>query len=182
MGYFTWTDGNRKPRIITDRYGCKEYHRADVVGYDQQVIVVCPDDTEIIEPSYYGYGIFGGRDIYELVVDWNKEYLADIFAQLERDNPGGYFGQGDKEIAIAYQQGNDNPSTDRYWKRDIGIAIACTNNANIPFPIKMTRVVHHKPYAEMYPSISTQWAETWAEKEQEHEQEYEQNKSRSRAY
>lgn len=38
--------------------------------------VCCPDGTFIKEPHYGGYGNFAGHDIYELLVDWNKEYLS----------------------------------------------------------------------------------------------------------
>lgn len=30
----------------------------------------------IFEKSYDGYGMFGGEDVYELVADWNREFLT----------------------------------------------------------------------------------------------------------
>ena len=35
------------------------------------VYVLCPDGEIIEETDYEGYGIFGGRDIYQLVAEWN---------------------------------------------------------------------------------------------------------------
>ena len=32
---------------------------------------MCPDGTKIKEDDYEGYGVFGGRDIYQLVAEWN---------------------------------------------------------------------------------------------------------------
>ena len=74
MGYYTWTDAIRKPRYIKEDY---DYASSDKIKYNSFAKVVCPDDTEIIENNYDGYGIFGGYDIYELVADWNKPYITE---------------------------------------------------------------------------------------------------------
>jgi hypothetical protein len=166
MGFFTWTDARREPRKRKNG----DYSIADKIGYGGYAKVVCPDDTEIIEQYYDGYGEFDGHDIYDLVVDWNKNYLEDIFNQMSEDHWGYRF----KEIAIAFQ--NDDTYAlnkeiarliDSYgepqwirdeWKRHIGITIACgdKDNMNLPYPIKITTTKWHRKYDELYPSLSCQ--------------------------
>lgn len=166
MGFFTWTDARREPKKRRDG----EYVTADKIGYGGYAKVVCPDNTEIIENYYDGYGEFGGHDIYDLVVDWNKEHLEDIFCAMSEDHWGYHL----KEVATAFQ--NDDtyalnreisrlidsgkePSFFRdEWKRTIGIAIAChdEDNMNLPFPIKITTTKWHRKYDELFPSLSCQ--------------------------
>lgn len=166
MGYFTWTDARRHPKKRKDG----NYIAADKIGYGGYAKVVCPDNTEIIETYYDGYGDFDGHDIYDLVVDWNKDYLMDIFSKMPEDRWGYQF----KELAIAFQ--NDDmlklqEEIDRIiesgqygsyfmdeWKRHIGIAIACDDedNSNLPFPIKITATKWHRKYDELVPSCNCQ--------------------------
>ena len=166
MGFFTWTDARRVPKQRKNG----DYVAADKIGYGGYAKVVCPDNTEIIEHYYDGYGEFDGHDIYDLVVDWNKAYLEDIFNRMSEDSWGYRF----KEIAIAFQNddtyalhkeiarlidsGKDPQWLRDEWKRHIGIAIACSDedNMNLPFPIKITTIKWHKKYDELYPSCSCQ--------------------------
>lgn len=41
-----------------------------------ETYVLCPDGTAMHEYNYDGYGNFAGRDIYNLVADWNREFLS----------------------------------------------------------------------------------------------------------
>lgn len=165
MGYFTWTDGKKEPR--TNKYG--EYHRADLIahgGYDGFCKVVCPDNTEIIEPYYQGYGRFGGKDIFDLVVDWNKEHLKDIFQRLENKNPK-FWGKEFANLAAAYQEDDADrfqkeldalsaqfPIMEKEWKRHIGITIGndYEDNKELPYPIKITSKKWHVAYDNLVPS------------------------------
>ena len=116
MGYFTWTDARcKKPRLKKDGY---EYYASDKIGYDCWCKVICPDNTEIIEPSYYGYGIFGGKDVYDLVVDWNKDRLAEIFRMRHLLNPNGFWGQNLEPLALAYQ--NNAPEYRGHYREACG--------------------------------------------------------------
>lgn len=63
MGSFSW--------LFADTNNTKNL-RADRRGY-----VACPDGTFICEPCYETYGIFDGKDIYDLVVDWNRKFIAE---------------------------------------------------------------------------------------------------------
>ena len=167
MGYFTWTDARRKPKLT--KFG--NYSNKDKIPYGGYAKIVCPDDTEIIETNYEGYGEFNNIDVYDLVVEWNKNHLKEIFDRKTKENPD-YWGKELYEIAIAYQ--NDDPdlqnkidatvtSTGRNylkkeWKRNIGITISCDekDNTTLPYPIKITATKWHKTYDELVPSCSCQ--------------------------
>ena len=73
MGCFTWTLANRTPKKVRGRYAAQ-----CILRYDSYGAIICPDDTIISEPHYEGYGVFDGKDVYDLVVDWNKDYLTEI--------------------------------------------------------------------------------------------------------
>lgn len=166
MGFFTWTDARRQPKKRKDG----DYVIADKIGYGGYAKVVCPDNTEIVEQYYDGYGEFDGHDVYDLVVDWNKNYLEDIFNQM----PENHWGYHLKGVAIAFQNddlctlgkeinrlvdsGKEAQLFINEWKRTIGIAIACNDNdnMNLPYPIKITTTKWHRKYDELYPSCSCQ--------------------------
>lgn len=62
MGCFSWrfADKNNKRRLKIDR----------------AAYVMCPDGGILYEPCYNGYGDFAGKDIYDLVADWNRKFLS----------------------------------------------------------------------------------------------------------
>lgn len=168
MGFFTWTDARRKPRKIKNG----GYNRYDVIPYDGYAQVVCPDGSSIEEHCYEGYGIFGGKDIYELVVEWNRPYLRDIFQKIIEKNS---WGACLAPIAEAYQEDGDSAAeaaadtvcsidetpyiVKSEWKREIGIAIACVSSYDdvvCPYPIKIVRAHGKFDYDTLLPSLSYQ--------------------------
>ena len=163
MGYFTFTLANRAEKRTKDGY---YFCKSCKLGYDCFAVVVCPDNTQIVEPCYDGYGKFGGRDIYELVTEWNKPYLESIFESIEKRCPEGFYGQSLKPIAVAYQNNDmevlkkeieklpEGSTVRKEWKREIGITISCDgdNNSLLPYPIKIVNAVRHKPYDQLHPS------------------------------
>ena len=136
MGQFSWmfADKNNKQAL---NEGCPAY-------------VALPDGGYIYEPCYDGYGNFGGKDIYDLVADWNREYLAK-----HPEHDVGSHDMYGREIAFPvcrhswYWKYADLKLTpeevvkqaDLYEYRGIGIDIACYDkqNAALPFPIKICR-------------------------------------------
>lgn len=130
---------------------------------------MCPDDTHIEEACYEGYGVFDGHDIFELAAEWNREHLTDIFDDLARRYPDGFWGQALRGIAIAYQNGADDqtlldmsldlpPYLYREPRRTIGIAITgnSDNNDYIPYPIKIVDSHDVPAYADLHPSHNCQ--------------------------
>lgn len=132
MGLFTWTDANKTPRKTKSG----DYYAADKIKYDGYAKVICPDNTVIEEPCYEGYGIFNNKDVYELVVDWNKPYLTGIFRKLEKRDLYWYQLQL-KTLAELYQADDSegvkaeiqrlinehqrHPAFKDSWKRSIGV-------------------------------------------------------------
>lgn len=171
MGYFTWTDARREPKLLKTG----DYSKRDKIPYGGFAKIVCPDDTEIEESCYEGYGEFGPYNIYELVVDWNKEHLKEIFEKLAQKNPK-HWGCDLKPLAEAYQSDDMeavdteiynilslgsqtpvySPDFNTKWKQAIGIAIVCDNNEDLPFPIKITNIKWHITYDSLVPSHSCQ--------------------------
>lgn len=62
-------------------------------------VLVCPDDSIIEEDNYNGYGIFGGRDAYALLSEWNDPELHDDPVMEDGANDGE---RRDKGISIAF--------------------------------------------------------------------------------
>ena len=64
MGFFSWLTCN------TERSICNRYSRRKTFP----VYVLIPKEFgggHIRETNYEGYGVFGGRDVYALVAQWN---------------------------------------------------------------------------------------------------------------
>lgn len=83
MGQFSWYTQDKHDQIKVDR-------KANVFMVDPR------DGTTYKETCYEGYGVFGGRDFYELLADINKdivlwheecrrEMLEEIFAKDIKD-------------------------------------------------------------------------------------------------
>jgi len=135
MGQFSWNYADRHNRESLRLYG--------------QAYVPCPDGTVIFEGCYQCYGIFGGYDIYELVAEWNKEYISESMIDKPvksesypnmmewytlRCNRIRDFVDGKSNDYMEKTYGND-------WKRNIGIDIACGDQHNkvLKFPIKICK-------------------------------------------
>lgn len=130
MGYFSWMFANCNNEKNL-RVGRKGY-------------VACPDNTFIEEPNYEGYGDFDGKDVYELVVQWNRKFLADhpehILPRfhIRVDRFPWYPALADLTIPLYEIPERSKPDWDGEL-RMIGIDIACYNedNASLAYPIKI---------------------------------------------
>lgn len=142
MGQFSWMyadTGNKK-----------------ALRCGKRAFVPCPNGITLIEAHYDGYGNFEGHDIYELVADWNREYISkhNIRRPLRRqwgDTKGDdalYKSAVDRycrycqRITDFVNKKSDEYMTETYgreWKRSIGIDIACYDDENeaLKFPIKI---------------------------------------------
>lgn len=154
MGCFSWMFCNRDNKVAL-KIGRKGY-------------LLLPDDTCIMEEVYNGYGVFGGKDVYALVAEWNREHLTEDMLRRPRydrgDNEDVYRYNMDYYITAVcrlydYKSGKytDEEMQEKYgmdWKRELGINIACYDeqNAALPFPIKISSA--KRKYSEMPPSIS----------------------------
>lgn len=158
MGFFSWmyADTNNSENL-----------KLDGVAY-----LRTPEGEIIVETWYDGYGRFGGYDIFDLVVDWNHDYLSnDLFEKPDRkswaDTPEGekYYQKYGLEkynklcdSLTDFLAGKDNDYMEgkygAYWKREIGIEIACydKDNEKLPYPIKIFKTRKGAENYHLYPT------------------------------
>lgn len=149
MGFFSWKTSD------TDRSIPNIYSKRDTFP----VYVLIPEEFGggyIEEYQYNGYGDFGGRDIYELVVDWNKSYVATEHIPVpvkehwdDVNNAELYYKMRLSEYSIDSSLLKDYLSNkdESYmvgeygedYKRHLGMSIACNDelNAALKYPIKI---------------------------------------------
>ncbi len=152
MGQFSWMFADTENKVALN-----EGHEA---------YLMLPHGGYLYESFYDGYGNFAGKDVYELVAEWNREYLATHPEFVLSSNFGYIMTDG------SYKQHPFKVSENSWYKayadltltkeevakaachfRDIGIAIACedVHNAAIPYPIKVCRRPD-TPYDKLPPS------------------------------
>ena len=163
MGVFSWcTSDTRKSIPCCMPFG----------GLPSTVYLLNPFGEPYKETDYEGYGEFGGRDVYELVVEWNREYLSasNIRMPQRSDYETGEKGEDYYAAAIskyhatcdairAYKSGASDEFMKEHfgkllspwadgsdWKRILGISIACydEDHVKLKYPIKI--VEHPMPY------------------------------------
>lgn len=136
MGQFSWLDCVNHEQIVD--------------GANKIVYLLVPREFgggRITESCYGGYGIFGGRDVYDLIAEWNKPMIPEIIRKAKSGNWVCNISEG--EIKIMENFYNDLPlDTDypkdapRFFmeKRGVGILMACydEDNARLDYPIKVT--------------------------------------------
>lgn len=152
MGYWTYTYAGIRQKTPTH----------ESMGYDgrKPVVLALPDGTFLKENCYEGYGIICGKDVLELVVDWNRgtpEALAVMDKHIamkctERadllmagDTDGLRFQYLDNEIPLAlhmrdYLAGKCELK-DPSLKRTVGIMLATYNweQEMLKYPIKFVK-------------------------------------------
>jgi len=155
MGSFSWY--------------ASDTHRAIRSQNPFPVYALRPDGPPLLEDDYCGYGEFGGHDIYDLLADWNRKYLAEhpefmipqhgyhwseecgvyVHAAPQRVDEFQWYpmyadlSKSREEIEQAMQK-----MTTTGWEyRYIGIEIGCYDDQNrvLPYPIKL--VEYPVPYA-----------------------------------
>lgn len=153
--------------------------------------VALPFGGSLYEESYDGYGRFAGHDIYDLVADWNREFLSKNPDYLIPSH-SGYWKNDDEWVAIpprpvrtsswypAYADLSLTPEqvvekSGLYEYRHIGIDIACYDDQNkkLPFPIKICK---DRPYPGDYfflPPSNGDPNQGWGEPDDNDEEEYE---------
>lgn len=118
MGQFSWLDCKTGEQIVNDK--------------ERDVYVLVPREFgggHIKETCYDGYGDFGDHDIYDLVVDWNRDHLDYIDKETWQCD----WVKTIEDDLIRVENG-------QLEKRHIGIALACydEDNMRLYYPIKIT--------------------------------------------
>ena len=116
MGQFSWLDCDME----------SERCRQILDNTAEDVYVLVPKEFgggHILETEYDGYGNFGGHDIFDLVADWNKDYISeDIFRKPVKEHYGGLW---DHEIEELKKKGfsedeikvKDDEAREHYYQR-----------------------------------------------------------------
>lgn len=170
MGIYTWTDARRKPSLTKDGY---DFLAKDKIGYGCYAKIVCPDGTEIVTNYYDGYGHFGATDVYDVIVDINKEDIPRVIEKHKDREPffcecaqKYYEGYSEEEVTeyakkkILDKYGNEEGRAWAYkeWKRNVGIMMCCNDDDNdaLKYPLKITSLKKKVRYEDLYPSYNTQ--------------------------
>lgn len=152
MGQFSWLDCKTGEQILDD--------------VERDVYVLVPREFgggHIKETFYDGYGDFGGYDIFDLVADWNREYLSQnpdfemqyakkrdkYVKEYQKTHPDYIEDINLKVSDYKWYEDYANPDKTREeigknlsWGkyRCVGIDIACYDEDNeaLPYPIKIT--------------------------------------------
>lgn len=176
MGVFSWCTSDTR-KSIPCTYDTYE-------GAPSTVYLLNPFGAPYKEDNYEGYGEFGGKDVYELVAEWNRKYLtpANIKKPAREQWPKGSDGnmfysralelyKGACEAIDAYAHGASDElmreSYSRYlshsrdgsdWKRCLGIAIACydAQHVKLKYPIKIVENPCDYEEASVSPSCPRQ--------------------------
>lgn len=131
-------------------------------------VVVCPYNTCIVETCYRGYSRFDLCDVYDLVAEWNRPFLKNIYKKVREidllNHRYSYYvpqiiietyqERGEEETQKLVNSREDKNSSFRTeWKRNIGIDIACEpeHNVILPYPIKIASALGYI-YKELKPS------------------------------
>lgn len=140
MGQFSWLDCKTGEQVVDNK--------------KRKVYVLVPQEFgggHIEENCYDGYGRFGGHDIYDLIVDWNVNYLEQVYANEDTWMCSWIKTQGTKDNFERIKAGEEPIGE----KRVLGISLACydEDNVRLRYPIKIT----HDPdavYEYCAPSLS----------------------------
>lgn len=136
MGQFSWLDCVTEAQIVDDKV--------------KDVYVLIPKEFgggHIVEHCYDGYGHFGGKDIFDLVADWNRKDLSENsdfifpYSNEQIKNKDWYEFYADPNLTREEVVEKTKEKSNRFFEwRYIGIALSCYDEDNeaLPYPIKIT--------------------------------------------
>ena len=180
MGQFSWLDCKTKEQIL------------DNVSRD--VYLLIPKEFgggHVVEHCYDGYGHFGRHDVYDLVADWNRSWVAAhpdyirpydaIYAEKHPEHPAKKMCEmpwwpfysdltlSREEVVKKWKEAGAEGCLFGCEYRIIGIDLACYDDDNnaLPYPIKIT----HDPDA-VYERCDMSWSDPdqgWLMEESEEE-------------
>lgn len=141
MGQFSWLD------CVT--------HKQIVDNKRKGVFLLVPAKfsgeygNAIFEKEYDGYGNFGGYDVYDLIADWNKEFVPILLEYAEKGWWTCDVNEPTKDNLLRFYKG-EGITCEKRW---LGIVMACydEDNFKLPYPIKIT-YCHGATYEHCIPS------------------------------
>lgn len=142
MGQFSWIYSDTNKQLIDNR------------RTDTYLLVPEPFQNKYgkaVYTDYYdGYGHFGKYDIYDLIIEWNKEMIPEIICRIKNGNWHCETRWVDVENLQNFYDGKEI-TCERRW---LGIVIACYDEDNfaLKYPIKIT--TKELDYKDVSPSYS----------------------------
>lgn len=90
----------------------------------------------IYEPCYEGYGRFGEYDVYDLILEWNREVIPEVVSRIKN---GTWKCRASEEGLANLQKYYEGKEVDCPL-RHLGIVMACYDEDNfaLKYPIKIT--------------------------------------------
>lgn len=137
MGQFSWIYSDTNKQVVDDKIA------------DTYLLVPPPFQNKygkaIYESCYDGYGRFGGYDVLELILEWNKEMIPEIIRRIKNDNWHCHTRESDITNLQNYYEGKDITCELRH----LGIIMACYDEDNfaLEYPIKITSAEMEYKYA-----------------------------------
>lgn len=100
----------------------------------------------IYEKCYDEYGRFGKYDVYELILEWNKEMIPEIIRRIKNGNWHCSVNANDIFNLQNYHDGKEISCELRH----LGIIMACydEDNFSLEYPIKITSREIEYEYAD----------------------------------
>jgi hypothetical protein len=130
MGQFSWIYSDTNRQLIDNR-------KADTY-------LLVPEEFQskygksIYEWAYNGYGRFGKYDVYDLVIEWNREMIPDILKQIEDGTFEKCYLVSERDINDFKNYYEGKPTIcEARW---LGIILGCGDETNfsLKYPIKIT--------------------------------------------
>ena len=124
MGQFSWLDCKTGEQVIDN--------------HPRDVYLLVPRQLgggHIKETCYDGYGHFDGKDVYDLVADWNRDYIPVVLDHLLDVWKCSIDEKTKRDLSLFAEE--KEPSCEKRW---LGIVLACydEDNARLKYPIKIT--------------------------------------------
>lgn len=114
--------------------------------------LLLPNGGYLKDSWYNGYGDVSGEDIYDLVADWNREYLSAhpdfVIKSLNAMVSEMAWWPEYSDLSLSREEVSNRACLEY---REIGIDLACENNSALPFPIKVCKNKPTKEYS-YYPA------------------------------
>lgn len=141
MGQFSWLYSNTENQMLDD-----------VIA--DSYLLVPPEFQDkygkyIYESCYDGYGHFGKYDVYELIPEWNKDFIPEVIDLMKKGK--WICSHGDSDIKFLNDYYVEGKTSDLRW---VGILLACydDDNERLKYPIKITS--RPLEYENVNPSLS----------------------------
>lgn len=98
-------------------------------------------------PATKAMGVFGGKDVYDLVADWNKAMIPEILRKADMGKWQCDINANDRKVLLNFYEGkplDEGIDEEKFClgteKRTVGILMSCydEDNARLDYPIKIT--------------------------------------------